>query len=665
MALMRFKDWPILAKIALAPAVGLLVLVAVCASGVLALKAQQSSMEALQDDVLARKAEMIRLSEHLQTLNSDLFELATKQAASASTAEDEARLANLAADAETLITDLQGFQARFDPQGEEPRLDTMIESLTTYKDAVDFLSSMLALDFNSAVGFVLPFQDNLRQIRQDMADLVAAADDLAEERSAEIKNAARTTQTLYIVAVLVAVAIVGALAWFAAQVTTVGVTNIAGLTRRIADGDQDVKLDSYTRKDELGAIVESLRVFQENQAAVARMNVEREEAERATAAERERHAEERAAQEEQRHAERQDMLRQLRDSFGQVVDAVALGDFSVRAEANFKEPELNDLANGINHLVSVVAKGIDETKRVLNALSNSDLSCRMEGEFSGTFAELKDYVNTTGSSLSNVIQKLQHSTEALSGITDQLFVGADDLSGRTTHQAATLEEATASLRMIVSSAEENADRAVRAQTNAATTQETAERGGDIMAKATEAITRIAESSSKIAESVVLIEQIAFQTNILALNASVEAARAGAAGAGFAVVAEEVRSLAQSTAERSVHIKSLIDESSREVESGVQLITGAEEMLRDIVSSVGETNELMKAIAAANKEQLGSIGEFSVGITQLDEVTQKNATLVQDTNEVVNQAKQQADEIDQALKIFTIEKMQSRVANRAA
>ncbi len=693
MAMLRFKDWPILAKIALAPTVGLIVLIGIAISGVMALKAQQADYQRLQQQEIASQVDMLHIASQLQQLNAKIFELATKEAAGLSNDTDSQRLEGLAGDAEAIVKDLTAYRERFDPDHGEERLTAMLESLTTYKDAVDFLASMLAIDFNSAVGFVMPFQDTLREIHTDMADLVTQADTMSTEQTDRIGKEAAFTQQIFVGATVFAIIIVGALSWASAQATSTGVRDIAALTQRIAERDKDVNLEAYARKDALGEIVQSLRVFRENQTEVDRLQEERaaadkkaaqereaqtaererlaqeraaEAAEKAAAAERaaeerEQHMKERealsaerAAEEEKRRAERQEMLRELQSAFGQVVDAVAAGDFSVRVEPRYKEAELNALADGLNHLVSVVAKGIDETKRVLNALAHSDLTQRMTGDFSGTFADLKDYVNSTGESLADVIQRLLTAAGTLRELTSNLSEGSDQLAGRTTHQAATVEEATAALSSILNTVKENADRADQAQSNAASAHRLAVAGGDIMDQATRAIARIAEASEKMADTVGVIEGIAFQTNILALNASVEAARAGAAGAGFAVVANEVRSLAQSAAERSNQIKTLNQSASEEVAAGVDLITKAADTLKEIVSAVATSNELVSAIANANKTQAVSISEFGEGITQIDQVTQQNAALVQDTNEIVTQAKDQADSIDRILSDFTIE-----------
>ena len=174
-----------------------------------------------------------------------------------------------------------------------------------------------------------------------------------------------------------------------------------------------------------------------------------------------------------------------------------------------------------------------------------------------------------------------------------------------------------------------------------------------MHKANEAMERIAASSAKISNIIGLIDDIAFQTNLLALNASVEAARAGEAGKGFAVVAVEVRRLAQSAAQASNEVKALVETSASEVKGGGHLVGEAAAKLGAILQSVRENSELVAAISAAMREQAGAIGEINVAIRELDDMTQHNAALVEETNASIEQTEGQASELDRTADSFTL------------
>src|SRR5690606_16820603 len=168
-----------------------------------------------------------------------------------------------------------------------------------------------------------------------------------------------------------------------------------------------------------------------------------------------------------------------------------------------------------------------------------------------------------------------------------------------------------------------------------------------------AMERITTSSAKISNIIGLIDDIAFQTNLLALNASVEAARAGEAGKGFAVGAVEVRRLAQSAAEASADVKALIEASAGEVRRGAQLVSKAAESLNDILLGAEESASLIDEIARENRQQSGALDEVTVAVRQMDEMTQHNAALVEQTNAAIEQTEAQASELDRIVAVFRV------------
>ena len=175
-----------------------------------------------------------------------------------------------------------------------------------------------------------------------------------------------------------------------------------------------------------------------------------------------------------------------------------------------------------------------------------------------------------------------------------------------------------------------------------------------MGSANEAMAAIQTSSGKISNIIGLIDDIAFQTNLLALNASVEAARAGDAGKGFAVVAVEVRRLAQSAASASADVKALIEQSANEVQGGTRLVANAAERMQAVQAAIRANAGLLDGIARASREQAGSIDEVNVAVRHLDEMTQHNAALVEQTNAAIEQTEAQANELDRVVGVFTLE-----------
>ena len=150
-----------------------------------------------------------------------------------------------------------------------------------------------------------------------------------------------------------------------------------------------------------------------------------------------------------------------------------------------------------------------------------------------------------------------------------------------------------------------------------------------MRKTVEAMAGIEKSSQQISQIIGVIDEIAFQTNLLALNAGVEAARAGDAGRGFAVVASEVRALAQRSAEAAKEIKSLISASTGQVEHGVQLVAETGQSLERIITQVAQINRVVCDIAAGSQEQSTGLQQVNTAINQMDQVTQRNAAMVEE------------------------------------
>jgi len=289
----------------------------------------------------------------------------------------------------------------------------------------------------------------------------------------------------------------------------------------------------------------------------------------------------------------------------------------------------------------------------LTKMAEGDLSGHIDTEFTGDYEKLRLAFNQSLSRLLDIVTSLRSTSRSLKNATGEILAGANDLSERTTKQAATIEETSASVEQLSTAVHENADRAATASQKAKTVATSATEGGAVMEQANSAMDAIESSSAKISNIIGLIDDIAFQTNLLALNASVEAARAGDAGKGFAVVAVEVRRLAQSAAQASSEVKVLIEASASEVKIGSRLVGQVSSKLRDIVAGAQESSALIDSIALANSEQSSSLEEVSIAVRQMDEMTQHNAALVEETNAAIEQTEAQASELDHIVDIFKL------------
>ncbi|MBU1335269.1 MAG: cache domain-containing protein [Alphaproteobacteria bacterium] len=434
---------------------------------------------------------------------------------------------------------------------------------------------------------------------------------------------------------LVLLLVLGGICLLVSRQLTRPIPRIAGAMQAIADGDFATEVPFVERRNELGDMARAVEVFRANGLRVSEMT----EAE--------------AARIIADQASRQQMMTELQSAFGQVVDAAVAGDFTRQVEVEFPDPELNSLAASVNSLVSTFNRGVSGIGQVLGALANTDLTQRMDGDYEGAFATLKADVNAVADKLAEVVGQLRETSGTLKTATSEILSGANDLSERTTRQAATIEETSAAMEQLAQTVMHNAKSAGEASTVASTVMKAAEDGGQVMRQATEAMERITQSSGKISNIIGLIDDIAFQTNLLALNASVEAARAGDAGKGFAVVAVEVRRLAQSAANASSEVKVLIEQSASEVQGGTRLVSDAASRLEAMLGAARSSNELMMGIAKDSREQAGSIEQVSTAVRTMDEMTQHNAALVEEMNAAIEQTEAQATELDRIVDVFAV------------
>ncbi|MFM0211673.1 methyl-accepting chemotaxis protein [Paraburkholderia sediminicola] len=235
----------------------------------------------------------------------------------------------------------------------------------------------------------------------------------------------------------------------------------------------------------------------------------------------------------------------------------------------------------------------------------------------------------------------------------EISSGNVDLARRTEMQAASLEETAATMEELTTTVQANADASVRALDLAKDAQAAAAVGGKIAGQVEQTMAGITAASRRIADITGVIDGIAFQTNILALNAAVEAARAGESGRSFAVVAGEVRMLAQRCAASSKEIKSVVEASATEVALGTELVARTTSQMRVIDEAVSRVSSIIVEVANASSEQAEGIRQVNQAVSHLDGATQQNAALVEQAAATAQRLAEQADVLDEAVRLFTV------------
>ena len=353
---------------------------------------------------------------------------------------------------------------------------------------------------------------------------------------------------------------------------------LTGTVEQIAGGALAVEVPSQNQQDEIGALARSVQVFKDGLLRTREM--EREQAEA-----------------EGHRAEEEAQMRQAAEEAA-ATEAASL-------------------------VVGSIGKGLER-------LAAGDLTFRLDVALPEAYEKLRTDLNLTVAELETLLREVVSNTSAIQSGTAEIRDASNDLSRRTENQAASLEQTAAALEQITATVHKTADGAKHARDIVSQTKQDAERSGAVVQQAVAAMGGIEQSSIKISEIIGVIDEIAFQTNLLALNAGVEAARAGDAGRGFAVVASEVRALAQRSAGAAKEIKALISTSAEQVGSGVKLVRETGQVLGRILTQVSEITIVVTEIAASAEEQAVGLSEVNTAVNQMDQVTQQNAAMVEET-----------------------------------
>lgn len=402
--------------------------------------------------------------------------------------------------------------------------------------------------------------------------------------------------------ILVSIGVVGAgviALRFTARRLSKPILDLSLTMRELAEGNKSITIPSAGLSDEIQEMAEAVQIFKD--AAIKKDELEQEAIETHARTEKERKAVE---------AERaQSLARQT-----EAIDRLAMG---------------------------------------LAKLAEGNLAFDLAENFSPEYERLRHDFNSAVAQLNEAMHAIVSNSAAIHSGSSEISQAADNLSKRTEQQAASLEETAAALDEITATVKRSAENAAHARSIVENANQDARQSATVVLDAVKAMDSISRSAQQISHIIGVIDEIAFQTNLLALNAGVEAARAGEAGRGFAVVASEVRALAQRSAEAAKDIKSLISMSTTEVDQGVKLVNEAGEALDRIITQVNEINGIVTEIATGAKEEATGLAEINAAINQMDQTTQQNAAMVEESTAASHSLANEAHELSRLIMQFQL------------
>ena len=585
-------------KVAMAASASMLALVAV--TGGVGLYEQSKLTDALHN--AERTAELLR-----SHLTADMMHDAVRSdVLAALTARDPASGITMAEVRADFAEHMAEFRAMIAEEAQLTQTDAeraavagVAEPLNAYITAAERVINESERNPQAALALLPDFFAQFRALEGAMEEVTNVISASAEEAQAKAEGDSALAFWLMVATLIFAAGAVGALALGARRYLVNPLLSLTSQMDLLAKGDNSIDPPEAGRSDEIGAMARALLTFR--QAARDRIEAER------------------------RHEE------------SRIAAAAAQKEAEIRAQREAEDLVVGSFGEG------------------LAKLADGDLKYRLNRQLPQAYLKLQDDFNDALSKLEETMQIIASNTDGIRSGPGEISAASDGLSRRTEQQAATLEETAAALDEITATVGKTAEGARQANATVQLAREHADKSGEIVRDAVNAMEAIEGSSRQISQIIGVIDEIAFQTNLLALNAGVEAARAGEAGRGFAVVASEVRALAQRSAEAAKEIKALISASVERVHMGTQQVDQAGATMAEVVSAVNRMTDIMGSISAASEQQSSGVRQVGEAVNQMDRTTQQNASLVEQSAAAAESLRRQARELVEAVAVFRVAK----------
>ncbi|MBP7784300.1 MAG: chemotaxis protein [Aliarcobacter sp.] len=337
--------------------------------------------------------------------------------------------------------------------------------------------------------------------------------------------------------------------------------------------------------------------------------------------------------------------RTLVDSAIKCANEAKKGLLNTRIEGETNNISLNELKNVINQMLGAIESNIKNAMKVLSSYTNYDY--RNKININGLEGDIKDLcndVNNLGLAITSMLQENKKIGLVLSSNADILSNNVSKLTASANSQAASLEETAAAIEEITANMQNSSQNITKMTSYANEVSSSVEIGQKLASKTAVSMDEINEQTQAIADSITIIDQIAFQTNILSLNAAVEAATAGEAGRGFAVVAQEVRNLASRSAEAAKEIKELVINATNKANEGKVISSEMIQGYEKLNSNIHNTLSLINEVSSSSKEQFNAMEQINDTVNNLDRVTQQNAVSAEEANKVAREVNDIAEKV---------------------